>query len=187
MELQIIGKNGLKLGGEARQYVEKKMTKFSRLIVDSEDVKVEIRHERTKSKQNSFIVQATISLKGTFLRAEERGGTIQEAADTVAEALERQIERYKTRHQKKAKGSSTVRQLNMAQKNAAAPTAMPSPRIVKVKQFMIKRVTIEEAIDQMELLNHDFFLFVNNQNNVLSLVYRRKSGDYGIIEPAISP
>jgi putative sigma-54 modulation protein len=64
---------------------------------------------------------------------------------------------------------------------------MPSPRVVRLKQFMIKRITVEEAIDQMEYLNHDFFLFVNSQNNVLSLVYKRNSGDYGIIEPEVSP
>jgi putative sigma-54 modulation protein len=63
---------------------------------------------------------------------------------------------------------------------------MPSLRVVKVKQFLIKRITVDEAIDQMELLDHDFFLFVNNQNNVLSLVYRRYSGDYGLIEPEIA-
>ncbi len=187
MELQIIGKNGLKLRDEARQYIEKKMVKFSRHLADSDEAKVEVRHEKTKSRQDSFIVQATIILKGTFLRAEEKGNTILEAADTVAEAIERQIERYKTRHQKKAKGSPTVRQPAAKQEEDVASPSLPSPRVAKVKQFMIKRVTIEEAIDQMELLNHDFFLFVNNQNSVLSLVYRRKSGDYGLIEPEISP
>jgi len=186
MKLQIIGKNGLKLRDEAREYIEKKMIKFSRHLADNDETKVEVRHEKTKSKQDSFIVQATVIIKGTFLRAEERGNTIHDASDTVAEALERQIERYKTRNKKKAKGGS-VRQPLTVEGASEVRASTPSPRVVKVKQFIVQRVTVEEAIDQMELLNHDFFLFVNNRNDVLSLVYRRKSGDYGMIEPEISP
>jgi putative sigma-54 modulation protein len=187
MELQIIGKNGLKIAADARQYIEKKMGKFSRHLAENDETKVEVRQVKTKSKQDTFIVQATISLNGTYLRAEETGDTIHEAADTVSEALERQIERYKTRHERKGKGIATVRQpLPQMEADVTYPV-MPSPRVVRLKQFTIKRVTVEEAIDQMEYLNHDFFLFVNNQNNVLSLVYKRNSGDYGIIEPEVSP
>ena len=190
MKLQITGKNGLRIRQDTRQYIEKKMAKFSRFLTDSDDAKVEIRYEKTKSRQDAFIVQATIIRKGTYLRAEEKGNTIPEAADTVFEALERQIERYKTRHQKRAKGSPTVRLPEsptvFKKEEAAEYPEMPSPRIAKVKQFAVKRSTVDEAIDQMELLNHDFFLFVTNQNSVLSLVYKRKNGDYGIIEPEMA-
>jgi putative sigma-54 modulation protein len=145
MTLDIIGKNGLKLRQDARKYIEKKMTKFSRYLSEADGIKVEVRYEKTKSKQDSFIVQATIVMKGTLLRAEEKGNTIIEAADIVAEALERQIERYKTRHKKKAKGSATVRQPVTETGEAEESPAMPSLRVVKIKQFLIKRITVDEA------------------------------------------
>jgi ribosomal subunit interface protein len=72
MTLDIIGKNGLKLRQDARKYIEKKMTKFSRYLSEADGIKVEVRYEKTKSKQDSFIVQATIVMKGTLARAEEK-------------------------------------------------------------------------------------------------------------------
>ena len=191
MEIQIIGKNGLKITEEAEQYVQKKIGKLQRYLPDLDDVKVEIVQEKTKSREDSFIVQATLVHKGMLLRGEEKNINIHAAVDAVSEVLERQIERYKGKYQKNAKGSPTVRQSVPVEHGITIMgddirEKSLSSRITKVKHFVIARVTVDEAVEQMELLNHDFFLFVNNDNNVLSLVYRRKNGNYGLIEPEIA-
>ncbi len=141
---------------------------------------IEISEEETKSPQQHFVAQVTLHTSTNLLRGEERGDDLYTAIDKVAAVMERQIEHYKGKLYKKGRGSSLAR----SGFNEEVETK-PSRKVVKVKRFAIKPMSVAEAIDQMELLGHDFFLFFNIDTDELNLVYRRRDGDYGLIEPEL--
>ena len=180
MKLQITGKN-IDLLPTVRSYVERKLGKLSRHLPNIMEAKVEISEEKTKSPQHHFVVQATINSSGTLLRSEERGEDLFTAIDKVAAVLNRQIERYKGKLYNKGRGSSFAR----AELSRETETAQPTERVTKVKRFAIKSMSVTESIDQMELLGHDFYLFRNSDTEEVNLLYRRKDGNYGLIEPEL--
>ena len=180
MELQITGKN-TRLSPPVRSYIERKLSKLSRHLPNIMESKVEISEEKTKSPQQHFVVQVTVNSNGTLLRGEERGEDLFTAIDKVIIILNRQIEHYKGKLYRKGRGSSLARG-EFSQEVEMAP---PPKRVIKVKRFAIKPMPVDEAIDQMELLGHDFFLFFNADTEELNLLYRRKDGNYGLIEPGL--
>ena len=178
MELQIIGKDA-QLAPEVRHYIERKLGKLGRHLPNITESKVEVSEEKTKSPQQRFVVQVTIESSGTLLRGENKGENLLEAIDKVVATMDRQIEHYKGKLYDKRRGSSFAR----SEFSEEAETTPPS--VVKVKRFAVKPMSVAEAIDQMELLGHDFFLFSNADNEELNLLYRRKDGNYGLIEPEL--
>ena len=180
MELQITGKN-IELPPPVRSYIERKLSKLGRYLPNITESKVEISKEKTKSPQEHFAVQVTVDSNGTLFRGEERGGDILTAVDKVVAIMNRQIEHYKGKLYKKGRGSSFAR----GELNQEAETEPPPKKVIKVKRFAIKPMSVDEAIDQMELLGHDFFLFFNADTEELNLLYRRKDNNYGLIEPEL--
>jgi putative sigma-54 modulation protein len=161
-----------------RQLIESKLGKLGRHLPDIRDFKVEIAQEKKKATKEHFVVQLTIDSHGTLLRGVERGEELTSAINKVAAVINRQIERYKGKLYEKGRGSSPKDQLE--------EEAPPSGRVVKVKRFTVKPMSPAEAIDQMELLGHDFFLFFNAESEELNLLYRRHDGNYGLIEPELA-
>ena len=180
MQLQISGKN-MELSPEVRRYIERKLGKLSRHLPNIIGAKVEIFEERTKSPQQRFVVQVTVDTSGSLFHGEERGEDLFTAIDKAAAAMNRQIEHYKGKRYDKGRGSSLARG-----EFSEEITAQPVRKVVKVKRFTIKPMSVNEAIDQMEFLGHDFFLFFNADSEELNLLYRRKDGNYGLIEPELS-
>ena len=180
MELLITSKN-TELSPEVRRYVERKLGKLNRHLPNIIESKVEIFEEKTRSPQQRFVVQVTVDSSGTLLRGEERGEDLFTAIDKVAAIMERQAERFKGKLYKKGRGSSLARDGF----NEEIEPMSPPRKVVKVKQFVIKPMSVEEAIEQMELLSHNFFLFFNADSEKLNLVYQRKDGNYGLIEPEL--
>ena len=180
MELQITGKN-IKLMPAVRHHIERKLGKLSRHLPSIKESKVEVSEEKTKSPQQRFVVQVTIDTGGILLRAEERGENLFATIDKVAAIMDGQIEHYKGKLYEKGRGSSLAR----SEFSPDIETARPAARVTKVKQFAVKPMSVAEAIDQMELLGHDFFLFLNATTEELNLLYRRRDGNYGLIEPEI--
>ena len=178
MELQIIGKN-VKLAPEVHHYIERKLGKLGRHLPNITESKVEVSEEKTKSPQQRFVVRVTIKGSGTLLRGESKGENPLEATDKVVATMERQIEHYKGKLYNKRRGSS------FARSEFSEETETTPPSVVKVKRFAVKPMSVAEAIDQMELLGHDFFLFFNADTEELNLLYRRKDGNYGLIEPEL--
>jgi len=179
MELQITGKN-IELTPAVRQYIERKLGKLNHYLPNIMKSSVEISEEKTKSPQQHFVVQVTADCNGTLLRGEERGEDLFTAIDRVAVVMNRQIGHYKGKLYKKGRGSSLGRS-----KFSEAVKAGPPRKVVRVKRFGIKPMSVAEAIDQMELLGHDFFLFFNAESEELNLLYRREDGNYGLIEPEL--
>jgi len=179
MEPYITAKN-IVLAPATREYIEKKLGKLNRQLNNITDFKVELAKEKTRSPQQRFVVQATLDSKGTLIRGEERGENLMTAIDKVETVMTRQIERYKGKLYDKGRGNSFARGTS-SKEEPEAPTAQT--KVVKVKHFTIKPMSVNEAIEQMELLGHDFFLFFNADNTKPNLVYHRKDGAYGLIEP----
>lgn len=174
MEPRLTGKN-IELTPEIRNYVERKLGKLSRYLPNILRFDVEVFEEKTKSPEQRFVAQVTMDSSGTLLRGEERAEQLFAAIDKVATVMSRQIEHYKGKLYNRSRGGSASR--------AGARESAGTKMVVKVKRFTIKPMSINEAADQMELLGHDFFLFLNAETEQLSLLYRRRDGNYGLIEP----
>lgn len=189
MELQIFSKNVV-LSPLLENYVRQKLQKLVRHMPTITEGKVEILEERAKSPDQRFNVQITLTSGGVLLRTEERARTLRTAVDSAVRTLDRQIERYKGRLYEKGRGLSPVRNPSvhkeLTEEAARSDYGGGLPTIVKVKRFAIKPMSVDEAVEQMELLGHSFFLFVNSETGSISLLYRRNDGNYGLIEPEFS-
>jgi putative sigma-54 modulation protein len=177
MELNITSK-GIELTPEANRHIQRKLGRLNRLLRDIIETKVELTEEGTKSRQDRFLARITVFGDNTQLHAEERGETIVTAIDSAARIMQHQVEHHRGKLRgKKGKGSSLVKD------ELSRPAEPPQQRKYIVKQLAVKPMPVAEASDQMELLGYDFFFFYNTDTEKLSLLYRRKDGNYGLIEP----
>ena len=177
MDLQITAIN-MELTPRERHHVENKLGKLNRHLPLIIKVKAEISEEKTRSPQQHFMVRVTVNGKGAVFHGEERGNDLFRAIDKVATTMIRQLEHYKGKLYEKGRGNSLTR--DKFSENLEATE--PARKIAKVKRFTVKPMSVAEATEQMELLGHDFFLFFNADTEGLNLLYRRKDGDYGLIE-----
>ncbi len=181
MQTIIKGKN-LEVTDTLRTHIEKKLSKFDRILSSIDEARVEVAEQDTKSPGDRMVVQLTLRVNGAILRAEERSSDMQTALDTVIERMTRQIERYKGKHYR-----SQVRSLEVAEEEAVGATEEGVPAsVVRVKRFQTRPMDIEEAIEQMELLGHDFFVFFDASSDAFSVVYRRRDGRYGLLLPELA-
>jgi putative sigma-54 modulation protein len=186
MEVKVIGKN-VEITESLREYVSKKMGKLSRHLPTIDETRVEVHEAKSKSPDQRVKVQITIRSRGILLRTEETGANVHMAVDAVVDVLERRIERYKGKFSKKGKDTVREPQKQFVAEEVTTPQKpVFVPELVKVKHFAVKSMTVSEAADQMELLGHDFFLFISADKGALNLVYRRKDGNYGVIQPEMA-
>jgi putative sigma-54 modulation protein len=178
MNLQIIAKNNVEVSETVKAYVEKKVRKLGRYLPTIGEGKVEISREGAKLPEQRFTVQVTIDSKGVLIRAQEKSKNIRTAIDKVVDVLSKRIERYKGKLYDKGRGISLARQGAAIEEEIET-----SRRVVKTKRFLVKPMPVDEAINQMELLGHSFFLFLDADTERLNLLYRRDDGNYGLIEP----
>ena len=159
-----------------REYVEKKITKVTKQFKTVGDISAVLKVEK-----GNHIVEITVPASGILLRAQETTKDMYSSIDLVVEKIERQIHKYKTRLMKR-------KYSNFAEPVAPAPVAEAEEgefQIVKNKRFVMHPMTPEEAILQMNLLNHDFFVFFDPDLGATNVVYRRKDGKYGLLSPEL--
>jgi putative sigma-54 modulation protein len=179
MQFQVKGRN-LEVSDAIRSYAEQKLAKLERQLNDPR-VELELAVERNPSITANHVAEATIWTRGPVLRAREASSDMRASIDQLVEKLERQVKRYRTQ------GKS--RRRRAARANGPAQEAMPvvadeaEPLIVKTKQFTVNPMTPEEAVLQLELIGHDFFVFRSADTGEVNVVYRRRDGNYGLIEP----
>ncbi len=183
MDLRIQPKNDLSLSPTMEEYATQRIGKMNRYLSDIDSGTVEISEEGTKQADQRFVVQVTLVANSVTIRAQERAEDVRTAIDRVTDALTNRILRYKGR--RVDKGAETLRKMEPALSSVESQETDNTPRIVKTKQFHVKPMPIDEAAEQMELLGHDFFLFVNAESEQANVLYRRKDGNYGLIEPSI--
>lgn len=179
MQLIVSGKN-FDVSDWLKEYVEKKVGKLDRYLPSLTEARVELALEKTKNVKQSQVVQVTLRTNGTILRGEERSSDFTAAVDVVVDKLHRQIEHYKS---KRERGRG---QVEPAQFAMPAEEPVSEPRIVRQKRFRIPPMTEDEAIEQMELLGHNFFLFADRATGQVNVLYRRNDGNYGLIVPEIA-
>ena len=174
----------LELNDFLRNYVEKKVRKLDRYLPGIAECRVELSVTNAKNAKHRQIAQVTIrSRSGTILRAEERSADMLASVDAVIDKMYRQITRFKgKRHRGRGRTQAPVEE--------ALPQEMPEegegPAIVRVKRFEVTPMSAEEAIEQMELLGHDFFVFYDPDSENINVVYRRQDGAYGLLEPQLA-
>ncbi len=179
MELQITGQN-IEVSSEVRRYVERKIGKLTRHFPNIIESIVEINQEKTRSPRQQFVVRTSVIGNGIRLHSQERGEDLFQAIDKVASALDRQLERQKGKLYEKGKGNSLTRG------ELKTETVNPfQPEVVKVKRFAIKPMSVIEAAEQMVILRHNFFFFLNTDTDEFNVLYQRQDGNYGLIEPEL--
>lgn len=182
MEIQMFTRN-MDLTPRLQEYVEKKVGKLTRYLPNITEVRVDLAVENTRSSTQRQVAQLTIRTPRVILRAEERSADMFAAIDAVLDKMRRQITRYKTRRQdrwQRLEGEE-----GEMEEVLPAPEETGEGRVVRVKRFEMFPMTPEEAIEQMELLGHQFFVFLNAEEGGINVVYRRRDGDYGLIIPEL--
>ncbi len=180
MQLIIKGKN-VEVTDWLRQYVEKKIGKLDRYLPTITEARVELSVEKAKSAQDRQVVQVTVRSNGAILRAEERSDDMFASIDSVLDKMYRQIARYKGKRYGRGRAPQGERVPLEEEREEEEP-----PRIVRVKRFALTPMDQDEAIEQMELLGHDFFVFFNVEDNAVNVVYRRRDGHYGLLQPELA-
>jgi putative sigma-54 modulation protein len=178
MRLQVKGKN-VEVSDSIRRYAEEKLGKLDRQLHALTQVELELCVERNPSIAANQIAEATVWTKGPTLRAREASSDMKASIDQLTDKLLRQVEHYRTkRNRRQVRGNGVP---------PGGPMSIPdddsTPNIVKTKQFAIKPMSAEEAALQLELVGHDFFVFRSEDSGEVNVIYRRRDGGYGLIEP----
>jgi putative sigma-54 modulation protein len=177
------GKN-LAVPDADRAYAERKMGRLERILDDRSEAIVELSLERNKSVEDSHIVEVSLVVDGRPIHGAARAATHRSAIDEVMDKLERRTVDLKERPRVRSRAVAEKEILRSLADGTAGP-ADEARRIVKVKRFAIEPMFEEDAVSRMEELGHDFFVFVNAENERLAVLYRRDDGDYGLIEPIV--
>ena len=164
-----------------REYAEKKLQRLARYFNSARDA-----HLMHSVQRNQQIVEVQVDLDGVLLRAEERAPDFFTAVDAVADKLEQQVRRFKERvknHKGRADAPTAASAFtDIPEEGASTGPEGELPNVVRRKRFAIKPMSVDEATLQMELLHHDFFAFLNDETDQVAILYRRRDGDYGLLE-----
>jgi putative sigma-54 modulation protein len=187
MELIVKSRSG-KVSERQRAYIEEKLSKLGRYLDQISKLTVEVAEEQRRNEGVVHRAQVTlVGEHGILLRAEQRAGDLYSAVDEVHDTLQRQIRRYKDKHWRRGKlrrqGGEIVETTQESAEGAAAEIGEQRLRIVRTKEFQVKPMFSDEAVEQMELLGHNFFVFRDAETDRINVLYRREDGNYGLIVP----
>ena len=182
MNLQVLSKNDTPIPPAIEDYAIKRVSKMDRFLPSIDSGKIEISEEGIRRPDQRYSVQVTLESGGVIIRAHEHADDMRSAIDRVSDALTNRINRYKGKRFEHSKDS--LRKMEPAIVGADVPEE-EERRLVKTKSITVKPMPIDEAAEQMELLGHDFFLFINSETGNTNLVYKRKDGHYGLIESSV--
>jgi putative sigma-54 modulation protein len=185
MNYNVRGEN-IEVTPALREYVEKKLGKLERYFDGTPNANVNVSLKYYNDKQSK--IEVTIPMTGLVLRAEESHDDMYAAIDLVVDKLERQIRKHKTKVNRKIRDQGGTRaffEANGTTTNVAVQDVEDDEdfELVRTKRFNLKPMDSEEAILQMNMLGHNFFVFTNATTNNTNVVYKRRDGKYGIIEP----
>ncbi|MEH7421496.1 ribosome hibernation-promoting factor, HPF/YfiA family [Bacillus thuringiensis] len=178
MKFNIRGEN-IEVTPALKEYVEKKLSKLERYFDTFPEIKVNLKVYSDKQR-----VEVTIPFTDLLLRAEETNSDMYAAIDLVVDKLERQIRKHKTKVNRKLREKGSVKTNFILPEAVAVLDAVEEDELelVRTKRFDLKPMDVEEAILQMDMLGHNFFVFTNAVTNETNVVYGRKDGKYGLIE-----
>jgi len=177
----LINTSEMEMTPHLKEYVEKKLLKLNRLLENLDEARVELKfNSSVRSASDKHVAQLTVRGKNLLLRAEERSEDIYTSIDVALDKLHRQLEKFKGKHMRSREELAAL----------AADAGVPHPKeetpIVRRKSFLLEPMNEKEAIEQMQMLGHEeFFLFQNVQNGKVNVIYKRRDGSYGLLEPEI--
>lgn len=182
-QIEITGRN-MDITDRLNEYVTKKVTKLDRYLNNIDEVHVDLAFIKSaRSASDRQVAQITLRGKGFILRSEERADDIYAALDTALDKMQRRIERYKG---KRYRGRGDGRSAAEVVPEPASEEVVEAPIIARRKRFLITPMDEYEAIEQMTLLGHEsFFVFFNINTEAINILYRRRDGTYGLIEPEL--
>jgi putative sigma-54 modulation protein len=185
LEVEIYGRN-LEITERIHEYVEKKVSKLDRYLSNIEEARVDLAFVKSARNANDRqVAQITIRGKGFILRAEERSDNIFTAIDATLSKMQRRISRYKGKRFRGRGDGRTVSEF--VGEGITEEVEEEQPMIARRKRFVLHPMNEEEAVEQMALLGHeDFFVFYNAVTNAINVLYKRRDGSYGLIEPEIA-
>jgi putative sigma-54 modulation protein len=185
LEVAIYPKN-MELTDRISEYITKKVSKLDRFLSDIEETRVDLDYQKSaRNPSDRHVAQITIRGRGIILRTEERSDDIFAAVDMALEKMHRQIERYKGKRAR-GRGDGTPVSAIIPAEPAPVEEAEPQPIIARRKTFGLVPMDEMEAIEQMIQLGHEnFFVFHNATTNKINVLYRRRDGTYGLIEPTL--
>lgn len=160
------------------ELAEQKLSKLDQYF--DEDLQCDVTFETFK---NESIVEVTVYLPGNIIRSEESSSSFRDSIDLALDTLEGQIRKYKTKLQNRYQATDTIKFGEFFEDVEIEEDEDKGPKIVKTKHFGLKPMNPEEASLQMELLGHNFFVFLDGEDEQVKVVYKRKDGNYGLIEP----
>ncbi len=172
MSIIVRGKN-IEITPALKDYVVKRVNKITKYFDSLGEITAILIVEKGR-----HIIELTVPVNGMMLRGQEATADMYTSIDLVVDKIEKQIEKYKTKLSRRLKGGSFKGDLV-----ASTVAEDDGTQVVKTKRFPIKPMDVEEAILQMNLINHDFFVFTNAETEEANVLYRRKDGNYGLIEP----
>jgi putative sigma-54 modulation protein len=184
MRLEVKGRN-VEVNDSIRRYAEEKLERIEKQLPEPTQIEVELTLETNPSIADDHIAEATVWTKGSTLRVRETSSAFETSIDQLSDKLERQVKRYREKRSRRETG----RRANGHQSDEPSFSDEQLERmVVKSKQFDLQPLTPEEAAVELELIGHDFFVFTNAETGLTNVVYRRRAGAYGLIEPqAIEP
>jgi putative sigma-54 modulation protein len=165
------------LAKEFQEHAQKSLDSLRRIYPNMQEAEVEVKRERGR-----FVVEVTLKIARYLLRAQEKATSLRAAFDKAIDKIDRQLHRHKERlidRRRRAKPLVAF----MTETEVISQPQVPEFAIVRTKKFSVKPMTIEEAVIQMDLLGHDFFVFVNAETGQVNVLYKRKAGGLGLLEP----
>lgn len=174
MRIKITGRN-IELTEGLKAAVEDKLNKLEKYFTPDTEVNVTLSVEKERQK-----VEVTIPMKGSYIRSEQVSSDMYVSIDLVEEVIERQLKKYRTKLVTKQQNAAAVFKQDFLDEKSEDDEEI---KIIRTKKFDMKPMYPEDACVQMELLGHDFFVFVNAEDDNVNVVYKRKGNTYGLIEP----
>jgi len=186
MEIELKSRD-VALTDAVRQYVGSRFDRVGRHLPDARAARIELRHETKRSQGDVHIAQVTMWVDRTILRAEEMHADLYAAIDLASDKLLRQADRFKGKRVDRRHGNlgAEVRDLAATEPTLLAEReeATDAARIVRRKRFGVLAMAEDEAVEQFELLGHDFFVYRDGETGSLNVLYRRRDGQIGLLEP----
>lgn len=188
MDLKMQGRN-IQIDDRIRAYARQKLNRLDRLLPENSLAEVVVNSSTTRSQADRITIQATIKLGRVVLRAEQRASSANAAIDSVVDILERKIGKFKSQTYRSKRGKKST-PLRVLQAEGAEQTVDPREgtilsdgTLLRLKQFPMEPMRVEEAALQMEMVGHSFYMFLNDESGQHNVLYRRDDGNYGLIQP----
>lgn len=175
MQVEITGVN---VSSEVEEYIQKKVSRLDKFFGKADNAHVELHHFRSRKDGKNFRVEISVDVSRKFVRGEEYGQSFEEACDLAVAKVEKQLRRYKTKLIDKYRQPTEE-----AVVVETADKEVDAKKVARVKHFKIKPMNVEEAVMQMDLSGHDFYIFAHQGTNEINVLYRRSNGSLGLIIP----